>query len=48
LRQWEAGLDYEPESRERRDANTPVPAGEQAPEPNRLRRALAEGLQAAS
>jgi hypothetical protein len=48
LRHWEEGLDYETEPRERRDTSAQVPAGEQAPEPTRLRRALAEGLQAAS
>jgi hypothetical protein len=48
LRRWEENLDYEPEPRARSEASAQVPASEPAPEPTRLRRALAEGLQAAS
>jgi hypothetical protein len=46
LRHWEEGVDYEREGR--KNTNPPVPAEEPGAEPTRLRRALAEGLQAAS
>src|SRR5262249_49975982 len=48
LRRWEENLDYEPAPRGRSETSAQVPAGEPTPEPARLRRALAEGLQAAS
>jgi hypothetical protein len=48
LHRWEENLDYDQEPEERGEARANVPASEQAPEPTRLRRALAEGLQAAS
>jgi hypothetical protein len=48
LRRWEENSDYEPNLDRRSEPQPHVPVGEQAPEPTRLRRALAEGLQAAS
>src|SRR5262245_31987063 len=47
LRRWEDNLDDEQEPRERSEANAHAPTSEQATEPTRLLRALAEGLQAA-
>src|SRR5262245_22310759 len=47
LRRWEENLDQEQEPRERDEPNAQVPTNEQPAEPTRLRRALAEGLQAA-
>jgi hypothetical protein len=48
LRRWEENLDNDPQPRTRSEAFPSVPNGEPAPEPIRLRRALAEGLRAAS
>jgi hypothetical protein len=48
LRRWEENLDYEPKTKGRNEAGAQALASEPAPEPNRLRRALAEGLGAAS
>jgi hypothetical protein len=48
LRQWEEGLDCETEPKGRSHAHPQVPAEGPSAEPARLRRALAEGLQAAS
>jgi hypothetical protein len=48
LRRWEENLNYETEPQERRETSAEAPVEEQSPEPTRLRRALAEGLQAAS
>src|SRR5262249_3767594 len=47
LRRWEENLDHEQEPRERSEADAPVPTREETAGPTRLRRALAEGLQAA-
>src|SRR5262245_17295799 len=47
LRRWEENLDYEPEPRRRGEPSAHVPTDKQGAEPTRLRRALAEGLQAA-
>src|SRR5262245_38505868 len=47
LRRWEENLDHEQEPRGRSEPSTQVPTDEQAAEQTRLRRALAEGLQAA-
>src|SRR5262245_48054685 len=46
LRRWE-NLDYEQEPRERNEPSAQVPSSEETAGPTRLRRALAEGLQAA-
>jgi hypothetical protein len=48
LRRWEENLDDDYATAARGEMGARVPAGEQSPEPTRLRRALAEGLQAAS
>ena len=48
LRRWEENLDYGQEPRGRSEPTARVPPDEQSPEPTRLRRALAEGLQMAS
>src|SRR5262245_9799775 len=47
LRRWEENLDHEQEPRDRSEPSAQVPPDEQTAEPTRLRRALAEGLQAA-
>src|SRR5262245_31037191 len=47
LRRWEENLDDEQEPRGRSEPSAQVPTSEQGPEPTRMRRALAEGLQAA-
>ena len=48
LRRWEENLDDDYAAAARSEAGPQVPPDEQTPEPTRLRRALAEGLQAAS
>ena len=48
LHRWEENQDYEQEPRGRGEPSAQVPTDEQVPETTRLRRALAEGLQAAS
>jgi hypothetical protein len=48
LRHWEEGLDYEPERKERSRTHPQGPAEGAGAQPTRLRRAFAEGLQAAS
>jgi hypothetical protein len=48
LARWEQNIDNEQEPRGRSAASAQVPTSDQVPEPTRLRRALAEGLQAAS
>src|SRR5262249_36725146 len=47
LRRWEENLDDDQEPEGRGEARSDAAAKEPAPEPTRLRRALAEGLQAA-
>ena len=47
LRRWEENLDHEQEPRERDEPSAQVPSSEETAAPTRLRRALAEGLQAA-
>src|SRR5262249_20809462 len=47
LRRWEENLDQEQEPKGRSEANAQVPTSEETAGPTRLRRALAEGLQAA-
>src|SRR5262245_36693743 len=48
LRRWEEKLDQEQEPMGRSEPSAQVPSSEEAAGPTRLRRALAEGLQAAS
>src|SRR5262245_6228453 len=48
LRRWEENLDHEQEPRGRGEPSAHVPTSEETAEPTRLRRALAEGLQAAA
>ena len=48
LRRWEQNLDHEQEPRERNEPSARVPFSEETAASTRLRRALAEGLQAAS
>jgi hypothetical protein len=48
LRRWEENLDNDYATAARGEAGSRVQSDEPAPEPTRLRRALAEGLQAAS
>src|SRR5262249_39051828 len=48
LRRWEENLDYEQEPRGRSAPSAQAPTNEESAGPARLRRALAEGLQAAS
>src|SRR5262249_40828922 len=48
LRRWQEDLDDDYADSARSEPEPPVPTGEPSPEPTRLRRALAEGLQAAS
>jgi hypothetical protein len=48
LRRWEENLDEDYANAARSEAGSRVQPEEQSPEPTRLRRALAEGLQAAS
>src|SRR5262249_47738747 len=48
LRRWEENLNYEEEPRGRSEPSAQVPSSEETAASTRLRRALAEGLQAAS